>query len=60
MTCADPFRAERRKTVTTFRWFLTVLEYSPIGVKFPSTTLYTVKKKKLENVQNFLVLKVGM
>jgi hypothetical protein len=52
----------RRHTVAHFRRFLTVLEYSPIGVKFAPTTaprtLYTVKKKKLKNFLNFLVLKV--
>ncbi len=40
---------KRRKTVTHFRRFLTVLEYSRIAVKFPPITaprtLYTVKKK---------------
>jgi hypothetical protein len=46
----------------TFSPILPVLEYSPIGVKFsPNTaprTLYTVKKDKLENIQNFFVLVV--
>jgi hypothetical protein len=53
----NPFAPTRRKTVTHFRRFFTVLEYSPIGVKFPPitapVTLYTVKKKNLENFQNF-------
>jgi hypothetical protein len=41
-----------------------MLKYSPIGEKFPLTTaprtLYTVQRKKLENVQNFFVLEVFM
>jgi hypothetical protein len=53
----NPFAPTRRKTVTHFRRFFTVLEYSPIGVKFPPITaprtLYTVKKKNLENFKNF-------
>ncbi len=44
-------------TVAHFRRFFTVLEYSPIGIKFSPTTapstLYTVKKKNFENFQNF-------
>ncbi len=40
--------------VMYFCWFLIVLEYSPIGATFSSTTtprtLYTVKKKKFENL----------
>ncbi len=52
-----PFAPTRRKTVTYFRRFFTVPEYSPIGVKFPPitalVTLYTVKKKNLENFQYF-------
>jgi hypothetical protein len=55
-----PFAPTRRKAVTHFRRFFTVFEYSPIGVKFPPITaphtLYTVKKKKLENCQNILSL----
>ncbi len=43
----NPFASTRRKTVTHFCRFLTVLEYYPIGVKFPlitaPRTLYTVK-----------------
>jgi hypothetical protein len=46
---------------THFCQFLTVLKYSPIGVKFLPTIalhiMYTVKKK-LENFQHFFVLKV--
>jgi hypothetical protein len=34
----NPFAPTRRKTVTHFRRFFTVLEYSPIGVKFPPIT----------------------
>jgi hypothetical protein len=54
----------RRKTVTHFRRFFTVLKYSPIGVKFPPIitlrTLYTVKKKKSKIFKSFLVMKVWM
>ncbi len=43
---------------THFQQFLTVLDYSPIGMKFPPTIagriLYTVINKKLENCQHFL------
>jgi hypothetical protein len=53
----NPLRPTRRWTDAHFCRFLTVLEYSPIGEKFPPTiaprTLYTVQKKKLENFQNF-------
>jgi hypothetical protein len=53
----NPLRPTRRWTDDHFCRFLTVLEYSPIGEKFPPTiaprTLYTVQKKKLENFQNF-------
>ncbi len=39
----------RWKTVSHFHRFLTVHQYSPIGMKFPPitapSTLYTVKKK---------------
>jgi hypothetical protein len=49
----NPFTPTGLKTFTHFRWFLKVLEYSPIDVKIlPITaqrTLYTVKK--LENFQ---------
>ncbi len=52
----------RNYSYTHFCRFLAVLEYSPIGVKFPPTIawriLYTVKKKKFENFQNFFVFKV--
>ncbi len=52
-----PLTTTRRYTVAHFRRFFTVLEYSPIGIKFSPTTaprtLYTVKKKKFENFQNF-------
>jgi hypothetical protein len=52
----------RRHTVVHFRRFLTVLEYSSIGVKFAPTTaprtLYNVKKKKLKIFLTFFVLKV--
>jgi hypothetical protein len=53
----NPFALTHRKTVTDFRQFFTVFEYSPIGVKFPPITaphtLYTVKKKA-DNFQNIL------
>ncbi len=53
----NPLTTTRRYTVAHFRRFFTVLEYSPIGVKFSPTTaprtLYTVKKKNFENFQNF-------
>jgi hypothetical protein len=53
----NPLTMTRQCTVTHFHWFLTVLEDSPIGVKFSTTTsprtLYTVKKKKIKNFQNF-------
>ncbi len=53
----NPLTTTRRYTVTHFCRFFTVLEYSPIGVKFSPTTaprtLYTVKKKSFENFQNF-------
>ncbi len=52
-----PLRPTRRWTDAHFCRFLTVLDYSPIGEKFPPTiaprTLYTVQKKKLENFKNF-------
>jgi hypothetical protein len=45
----NPLTTARRLTVTHLRRFLTVLKYSPIGVKFSPTTatrtLYTVNKK---------------
>jgi hypothetical protein len=60
----NPFAPTRRKTVTHIRWFFTVLEYSPIGVKFPPITaprtLYTEKKKNWKIFKTFLVLKVWM
>ncbi len=53
----NPSRPTRRWTDAHFCRFLTLLEYSPIGEKFPPTiallTLYTVQKKELENFQNF-------
>ncbi len=53
----DPLTTTRRYTVAHFRRFLTVLKYSPIGVKCSPTiaprTLYTVKKNNIENFQNF-------
>jgi hypothetical protein len=36
----NPFTPTRRKTVTHFRRFFTLLEYSPIGVKFPPITAH--------------------
>jgi hypothetical protein len=58
------FAPTRRKTVTHFRRFYTVLEYSPFGVKFPPITaprtLYTVKKKNWTIFRTFLVMKVLM
>jgi hypothetical protein len=59
---AKPSTTTRRYTVAHFRRFFTVLEYSPIGVKFSPTTaprtLYTVKKKISKIFKTFLVLKV--
>jgi hypothetical protein len=56
-TIFNPLTTTRRYTVAHFHHFFTVLEYSPIGVKFSPTTaphtLYTVKKKNFENFQNF-------
>jgi hypothetical protein len=53
----NPLTTTRRYTVAHFRRFFTVLEYSPIGIKFSPTaaprTLYTVKKKNFANFQNF-------
>jgi hypothetical protein len=53
-----------RWTDAHFCWFLTVLEYSPIGKKIPLTTapctLYTIQEKNFENFQHFFVLKVLM
>ncbi len=44
-----------------FCWFLTVLEYSPIGKKFPLATspctLYTVKKKNLFPYNKAILMK---
>jgi hypothetical protein len=53
----NPLTTTRNYSYTHFCQFLAVLEYSPIGVKFPLTIawriLYTVKKTKFENFQNF-------
>jgi hypothetical protein len=53
----NPFAPTRRKTLTHFRQFFTVFEYSPIGVKFPlitaPQTLYTVKKKNWKIFKTF-------
>jgi hypothetical protein len=57
-----PLTTTRNYSYTHFHRFLTVREYSPIGVKFLLTfarrILYIVKKKKLTIFKEFLVLKV--
>ncbi len=56
-----PLTTTQRYTVAHFCRLLTVLKYSPIGVKFSPTTaphtLYTVKKKKIDKT-NFYEKKV--
>ncbi len=56
----NPLTTTRIYSYTLFCRFLAVLEYSPIGVKFPPTIawriLYTVKKKKLKIFKTFFVL----
>ncbi len=58
----NPLMTTHNYSYTHFCRFLAVLEYSPIGVKFPPTIawriLYTVKKKYLKIFKTFLVLKV--
>ncbi len=58
----NPLRPTRRWTDAHFCRFFTVLEYSPIGEKFPPTiaprTLYTVQKKNWKIFKTFFVLKV--
>jgi hypothetical protein len=57
----SPFAPTQQKTVTRVRRFLTALEYSPIGVKFLTSTAprtpYIVKKKKWKIVQTFWFFK---
>jgi hypothetical protein len=57
----NPLSTTGRYTVGHIGRFLTVLKYSPIGVKFsPATTLrtlYTVKKKNSKIFKTFFVLK---
>ncbi len=50
LSLLNPLTTTRNYSYTHFCRFLAVLEYSPIGVKFPPTIawriLYTVKRKK--------------
>ena len=58
----NPLTTTRQYTVAHFRRFFTVPKYFPIGVKFPPNiaprTLYTVRKKKFENFQNFFCFEI--
>ncbi len=59
----NPLRLTRQWTDTHFCWFLTVLEYSPIGEKFLPTIAprtLTLFRKKRKIFKTFFVLKVLM